>query len=128
MIGRRSEGVSFRRSKRQGLAMSVTERYARDDIPCALRGCTACDQNAVLARRGVPLLDDAKAHVLVPDAGVVSRFIELLEQCAGLTNIVFCQAIIDALDCRGRTRTIRNVRRITADHARTSVVFANELF
>ncbi|KAJ2764985.1 hypothetical protein IWQ57_004960, partial [Coemansia nantahalensis] len=128
MLSRRTEGVSFRRSKRQGLTMSVTERYSRGDIPCAVRGCAACGQNAELARRGVPLLDAARAHVLVPDAGVVSRYIELLEECAGLTNMVFCQAVVDALDRRGRTRTIRNVRKIAADGGRTSVVFANELF
>ncbi|KAJ1728119.1 hypothetical protein LPJ61_004205, partial [Coemansia biformis] len=128
MIGRRSEGVSFRRSKRQGLAMSVTERYARDDVPCALQGCGRCGQNAELGRRGVPLLDGAKTHVLVPDASVVSRYIELLEQCAALTNMVFCQTVVDALDRRGRTRTVRNVRKIAADHTRRSVVFANEIF
>ncbi|KAJ2162481.1 hypothetical protein GGF46_000612 [Coemansia sp. RSA 552] len=127
MLGIRTESVTYRRSKRQGMAMSVTERYLRTDIPCALRGCSRCAMNADLAQAGVPLLDDA-APLVLPDAGVVSRFIELLEQAGELKNLVFCQTIVDALDRHNRTRTIRNVRRIAKDPSRSSAVFANEVF
>ncbi|KAJ1995252.1 hypothetical protein GGI25_002266 [Coemansia spiralis] len=124
----RMESVAFRRSKRSGMAMSVIERYIRHDIPCAFSTCNRCGQNTSLRQRGIPMLDSA-SDILVADASVVSRFIELLEQHPNeLTNIVFCQTVLDALDRRNRTRTIRNVRRITADPRRTSVVFANEVF
>ncbi|KAJ2121337.1 hypothetical protein IW147_004365 [Coemansia sp. RSA 720] len=128
MLGVRSESVAFRRSKRQGLTMSVTERYMRNDIPCGLHGCRVCTMNAELARKGVPLLDDTRGQILVPDASAVSRFIALFEQEDELKNLVFCQTVIDALDRRNRTRTMRNVRKIAADPARSSVVFANEVF
>ncbi|KAJ2612299.1 hypothetical protein EV177_003065 [Coemansia sp. RSA 1804] len=123
--------------------MSVTERYMRHDIPCALSLCTRCaPQNHELQRRGVPLLNPQHPRrILVPDTSVVSRFIELLESAAtaaaddhgssssgSLNNIVFCQTVLDALDKRNRSRTIRNVRRIAADPRRSSVVFANEVF
>ncbi|KAJ2218618.1 hypothetical protein IW143_003043, partial [Coemansia sp. RSA 520] len=128
MLGVRSESVAFRRSKRQGLTMSVTERYMRNDIPCGLHGCRTCTMNAELARKGVPLLDDTLGQILLPDASAVSRFIALFEQEDELKNLVFCQTVIDALDRRNRTRTMRNVRKIAADPARSSVVFANEVF
>ncbi|KAJ2536650.1 hypothetical protein EV175_006788, partial [Coemansia sp. RSA 1933] len=126
----RSESVAFRRNKRQGMTMSVVERYARNDIPCALAGCTRCAQNHELRRRGVPLLSTQAPRILVPDASTVSRYIELLETGAPgeLDNIVFCQTVLDALDRRNRSRTIRNVRRIAADPRRSSVVFANTVF
>ncbi|KAJ2501426.1 hypothetical protein GGH96_001949 [Coemansia sp. RSA 1972] len=128
MLGVRSESVAFRRSKRQGLSMSVTERYMRNDIPCGLHGCLVCTMNAELACKGVPLLDDTRGQILVPDASAVSRFIALFEQEDELKNLVFCQTVIGALDRRNRTRTMRNVRKIAADPARSSVVFANEVF
>ncbi|KAJ2355925.1 hypothetical protein IWW50_002750 [Coemansia erecta] len=128
MLGVRTERVTFRRSKRQGLAMSVTERYTRNDISCGMRGCRICPTNASLERLGVPLLDDTHAHILLPDASAVSRYIALFEQGTELKNLVFCQTLIDALDRRNRTRTIRNVRKIAADPGRCSVVFANEVF
>ncbi|KAJ2867726.1 hypothetical protein GGH94_000600 [Coemansia aciculifera] len=127
MLGTRTENVAFRRGKRQGLMMSVTERYLRQDIPCAHKSCQLCPQNADLARRGLPQLSDS-GMTLIPDASVVSRYIELLEHSHALTNLVFCQSVVDALDRRNRTRTIRNVRGIAADPRRTSVVFANEVF
>ncbi|KAJ2402288.1 hypothetical protein GGI23_000823 [Coemansia sp. RSA 2559] len=123
----RSESVGFRRNKRQGMAMSVVERYIRRDIPCALSTCTQCAQNQELRQRGVPLLDAQAARIVVPDASAVSRYIELLE-ASELNNLVFCQTVLDALDRRNRTRTIRNVRKIAADPRRSSVVFANEVF
>ncbi|KAJ2168726.1 hypothetical protein IW139_000438 [Coemansia sp. RSA 353] len=128
MLDVRSESVAFRRSKRQGLTMSVTERYMRNDIPCGLHGCRTCTMNAELARKGVSLLDVTLGQILVPDASAVSRFIALFEQEDELKNLVFCQTVIDALDRRNRTRTMRNVRKIAADPARSSVVFANEVF
>ncbi|KAJ2653200.1 hypothetical protein IWW40_000566 [Coemansia sp. RSA 1250] len=128
MLGARTQSVTFRRSKRQGMAMSVTERYARGDIPCALDTCTQCPMNARLAAGGVALLSKSYGRVAVPDCSVVSRYIALLEQECALQNMVFCQTVVDALDRRNRTRTIRNVRKIAADAARTSVVFANEIF
>ncbi|KAJ2600797.1 hypothetical protein EV177_007084 [Coemansia sp. RSA 1804] len=124
------------------MTMSVTERYMRHDIPCALSLCTRCaPQNQELQRRGIPLLNPQHPRrILVPDTSVVSRFIELLESAAAddhgssssssgsLNNIVFCQTVLDALDKRNRSRTIRNVRMIAADPRRSSVVFANEVF
>ncbi|KAJ1819562.1 hypothetical protein LPJ60_003693 [Coemansia sp. RSA 2675] len=127
MLGARTENVAFRRGKRQGLMMSVTERYLRQDIPCAHKSCRQCPQNNDLAQRGLPQLSDS-GMILIPDASVVSRYIELLEHNQALVNLVFCQSVVDALDRRNRTRTIRNVRGIAADPRRTSVVFANEVF
>ncbi|KAJ2857036.1 hypothetical protein GGI22_003626, partial [Coemansia erecta] len=86
-----------------------------------------CAQNQELRQRGVPLLDAQAARIVVPDASAVSRYIELLE-ASELNNLVFCQTVLDALDRRNRTRTIRNVRKIAADPRRSSVVFANEVF
>ncbi|KAJ2462478.1 hypothetical protein GGI03_004444 [Coemansia sp. RSA 2337] len=126
MLGTRTENVAFRRGKRQGLMMSVTERYLRQDIPCTHKSCQLCPQNSDLARRGLPQLSDGM--ILIPDVSVVSRYIELLEHSHALTNLVFCQSVVDALDRRNRTRTIRNVRGIAADSRRTSMVFANEVF
>ncbi|KAJ2661819.1 hypothetical protein IWW48_002213 [Coemansia sp. RSA 1200] len=137
--GMRTETIAFRRSKRQGMTISVTERYMRHDIPCALSLCTRCaPQNQELHRRGIPLLNPQRPRrILVPDTSVVSRFIELLESAdddssssssGSLSNIVFCQTVLDALDKRNRSRTIRNVRRIAADPRRSSIVFANEVF
>ncbi|KAJ2847893.1 hypothetical protein IWW36_003615 [Coemansia brasiliensis] len=128
MLSVRTQSVTFRRSKRQGMTMSVTERYARDDIPCALDACTRCPMNARLVANGVALLSKNYGRIVVPDCSVVSRYIALLEQECALQNMVFCQTAIDALDRRNRTRTIRNVRRVAADMARTSVVFSNEIF
>ncbi|KAI8324308.1 RNB-domain-containing protein [Martensiomyces pterosporus] len=128
MLVARKENVAFRRNKRHGMAMSVVERYIRHDIPCAHSTCTQCPWNAELWRTGVPLLNGGVPFILVPDASVVSRYIELLEQQDALKNLVFCQTVIDALDRRNRTRTMRNVRRITADLRRSSVMFANEVF
>ncbi|KAJ2081642.1 hypothetical protein H4R24_002166 [Coemansia sp. RSA 988] len=127
-LGQRTESVTFRRSKRQGLARSVAERYTREDIPCGLHECSVCTLNVELQRKGVPQLSGQISQVLVPDASVVSRFIGLLEQTDELRNMVFCQTVFEALDRRNRTRTIRNVRRITNDPSRSSVVFANEVF
>ncbi|KAJ1725223.1 hypothetical protein LPJ53_000552 [Coemansia erecta] len=128
MLGRRSETLAFRRSKRQGLTMNVTERYHRSDIPCAAASCTRCPRNAEFAKQGIGMLQ-APGTILVPDASVVSRYIEVLEQGDNvLENIVFCQTVMDALDRRNRTRTMRNVRRIAADTRRRAVVFANEVF
>ncbi|KAJ1953002.1 hypothetical protein GGI12_006111, partial [Dipsacomyces acuminosporus] len=108
--------------------MSVTERYIRADIPCAHASCTQCPRNAELRRTGVTLLSGAVPFILIPDASVASRYIELLKQQDELKNLVFCQTVLDALDRRNRTRTMRNVRLITADPRRSSVVFANEVF
>ncbi|KAJ2788065.1 hypothetical protein GGI18_003061, partial [Coemansia linderi] len=108
MLGTRTENVAFRRGKRQGLMMSVTERYLRQDIPCAHKSCRQCPQNNDLAQRGLPQLSDS-GMILIPDASVVSRYIELLEHNQALVNLVFCQSVVDALDRRNRTRTIRNV-------------------
>ncbi|KAJ2787358.1 hypothetical protein GGI15_000783 [Coemansia interrupta] len=128
MLGRRSETLAFRRSKRQGLTMNVTERYHRSDIPCAASSCTRCPRNTDLAKQGLAMLQ-VPGTIIVPDASVVSRYIEVLEQAdGGLENIVFCQTVLDALDRRNRTRTMRNVRRIAADSRRRAVVFANEVF
>ncbi|KAJ1664922.1 hypothetical protein IW140_003741 [Coemansia sp. RSA 1813] len=130
-VAMRSENVvAFRRNKRQGMTMSVVERYVRHGIPCALSSCTRCAQNQELQCRGVPLLNAQTSRILIPDVSVVSRFIELLETnlSGDLNNLVFCQTVLDALDRRNRTRTIRNVRKITADPRRSSVVFANEVF
>ncbi|KAJ1865089.1 hypothetical protein LPJ73_000113 [Coemansia sp. RSA 2703] len=128
MLGRRSETLAFRRSKRQGLTMNVTERYHRSDIPCAAASCTRCARNTELAKQGLGMLQ-VPGTILVPDASVVSRYIELLEQGdKALENIVFCQTVTDALDRRNRTRTMRNVRKIAADTRRRAVVFANEVF
>ncbi|KAJ2634608.1 hypothetical protein GGF40_004101 [Coemansia sp. RSA 1286] len=126
MLGRRSETFAFRRSKRQGMTMSVTERYHRADIPCAVEGSTCCERNRQLESQGIPMLR-ADAPILVPDASVVSRYIEVLEQGEEIVNLVFCQTVMDALDRRNRTRTMRNVRRIAADGRRRAVVFANEV-
>ncbi|KAJ2742037.1 hypothetical protein GGI20_004768 [Coemansia sp. BCRC 34301] len=127
MLDTRTEIFAFRRGKRQGLLMSVTERYLRQDIPCAYKACQLCVHNADFAARGQPQLADSGV-ILIPDASVVSRYIELLEHSQGLTNMVFCQSVVDALDRRNRTRTIRNVRGIAADPRRSSIVFANEVF
>ncbi|KAJ2734872.1 hypothetical protein IW152_001982 [Coemansia sp. BCRC 34962] len=127
MLGTRTENVAFRRGKRQGLMMSVTERYLRQDIPCAHKSCQQCPQNKHLAQHGLPQLSEC-GMILIPDASVVSRYIELLEHSPALVNLIFCQSVVDALDRRNRTRTIRNVRGIAADPRRTSIVFANEVF
>ncbi|KAJ1648142.1 hypothetical protein LPJ64_000502, partial [Coemansia asiatica] len=126
MLGRRTETFAFRRSKRQGMTMSVMERYQRTDIPCAVESCKQCERNKELAKQGIPMLS-ASAMILVPDVSVVSRYIEVLEQGEQLGNMVFCQTVLDALDRRNRTRTIGNVRRIAADGRRRAVVFANEV-
>ncbi|KAJ1829352.1 hypothetical protein LPJ56_000451 [Coemansia sp. RSA 2599] len=108
------------------MTMSVTERYHRTDIPCAVGGCGRCERNKDLAAQGIPMLR-ASDPILVPDVSVVSRYIEVLEQGEELGNMVFCQTVMDALDRRNRTRTMRNVRRIAADSRRRAVVFANEV-
>ncbi|KAJ2886260.1 hypothetical protein IWW38_005247, partial [Coemansia aciculifera] len=128
MLGSRTENIAFRRGKRQGLMMSVTERYLRQDIPCAHKSCQQCVLNADFAARGQPQLAMDNGVILIPDASVVSRYIELLESSQGLANLVFCQSVVDALDRRNRTRTIRNVRGIAADPRRSSIVFANQVF
>ncbi|KAJ2376096.1 hypothetical protein H4S02_008026 [Coemansia sp. RSA 2611] len=86
MLGTRTENVAFRRGKRQGLMMSVTERYLRQDIPCAHKSCRQCPQNNDLAQRGLPQLSDS-GMILIPDASVVSRYIELLEHNQALVNL-----------------------------------------
>ncbi|KAJ2470315.1 hypothetical protein GGI02_003010, partial [Coemansia sp. RSA 2322] len=125
MLGSRTERIGFRRGKRQGLVMTVGERYLRSDVACGHRLCGSCQQNAELARRGVAQLDTG--IVVVPDGGVVSRFMGVLEETPGLHNVVFCQTVADALDRRGRTRTARRIRGFASDTQRASVVFANDV-
>ncbi|KAJ1933887.1 hypothetical protein EC988_008975, partial [Linderina pennispora] len=127
MLVARTENIGFRRSKRRGMTKNVTERYIRRDIPCGISECTSCVRNASLRDSGLPMLTST-LPVVVPDSSVVSRYIELLESQDSLRNLVFCQTVIEALDRRNRTRTIRNVRRIATDARRGSAVFANEVF
>ncbi|KAJ1884735.1 hypothetical protein LPJ66_010465, partial [Kickxella alabastrina] len=127
MLGTRTQTFAYRRNKRQGgMSMSVSERYLRSDIPCLSTHCTQCTQNRVLSSRGIPQL--RQGTILVPDVGALSRFMELWEQQDALKNVVFCQTVLDALDRRGRTRSLKNIRRIAMDERRHAVVFANEVF
>lgn len=115
-----TETYAFRRSKRHGMMMSVTERYIRDDIPCGLDTCTQCLYNNKQLRSDLP--------ILVPDHAVLSRYVELLEEGQQICNLVICQSVLDALDHRNRTRTIRNLRRLALDPRRHSLIFANTVF
>ncbi|KAI7828302.1 hypothetical protein BX661DRAFT_198107 [Kickxella alabastrina] len=116
MLGTRTQTFAYRRNKRQGgMSMSVSERYLRSDIP-------ASAHTARSARR------TDRGPILVPDVGALSRFMELWEQQDALKNMVFCQTVLDALDRRGRTRSLKNIRRIAMDERRHAVVFANEVF
>ncbi|KNC52176.1 exosome complex exonuclease RRP44 [Thecamonas trahens ATCC 50062] len=121
------------RSKRNGVTRVVRERYVRQDWECRTEGCERCAGQATadagdlwgafpsLARR----VSGARL-ILVPDFGVLCEHTQLFTAYPALfDNVVVSGSAITRLQDIGYTRTLEEIRTLTADTRRSVVVFSD---
>ncbi|KAL2089025.1 hypothetical protein ACEWY4_015924 [Coilia grayii] len=107
------------KSSRGGKVRVVREHYLREHVPCYSTLCQAACQN-----EGKTLSGEV-THYVVPDAGVVRDFLEVLE-FRELQGIVFMQTACQAAQhSRGR-RLYNRLRGLLKDPRHDCIHFANE--
>ncbi|XP_047436352.1 DIS3-like exonuclease 1 isoform X2 [Mugil cephalus] len=114
----KTERILRLRSSRGRRVRVVREHYVRDRVPCYSSLCQAdCDN-------GAKVLPGDLTHYVVPDAGVVVDYHEILE-FRELHGIVFTQTACQALKSKGR-RFYNRIRELVKDPRHSCVLFANE--
>ncbi|KAJ8370006.1 hypothetical protein SKAU_G00100340 [Synaphobranchus kaupii] len=115
----KTEKILHLKSSRGRKLRVVREHYLREHIPCFSALC-----QAVCANEGKILAEDL-THYVVPDAGVVRDFLEVLE-FRELRGIVFTQTACQAVQhSRGR-RQYNRLRSLLKDPRHECVLFCNE--
>ncbi|XP_028812152.1 DIS3-like exonuclease 1 [Denticeps clupeoides] len=115
----KTEKVLHLRSSRGRKVRVVREHYLRERVPCSSALCQAECQN-----EGKVLSADL-THYVVPDAGVVCDFLEVLE-FRELQGVVFTQTACQAAQqSRGR-RLYNRLRSLLKDPRHDCILFANE--
>ena len=113
----------------------VRERYIRDDWTCRVSGCSQCEgkggewvsQFPALTRE-VDGTGQVWPWILVPDAGVIAEYTQLLTAYPTLfDNAVLPGSAIVHLQDIGYTRTLEEVRSLTSDTRRSVVVFPDHV-
>ncbi|XP_076854118.1 DIS3-like exonuclease 1 [Brachyhypopomus gauderio] len=115
----KTEKVLHLKSCRGRQVRVVREHYLRERVSCGSALCqAACEGDG-------KLLSGDVTHYVVPDAGVVRDFLEVLE-FRGLCGIVFTQTACQAAQhARGR-RHYNRLRGLLKDPRHDCVLFANE--
>ncbi|KAG5270310.1 hypothetical protein AALO_G00191220 [Alosa alosa] len=114
----KTEKVLHLKSSRGGKVRVVREHYLREHVPCFSALCQAACQN-----EGKILSGDV-THYVVPDAGVVRDFLEVLE-FRELQGIVFMQTACQAAQ-HSRRRLYNRLRSLLKDPRHHCIHFANE--
>ncbi|XP_064191621.1 DIS3-like exonuclease 1 [Anguilla rostrata] len=115
----KTEKILHLKSSRGRKVRVVREHYLREHIPCFSALC-----QADCANEGKMLSGDL-THYVVPDAGVVRDFLEVLE-FRELRGIVFTQTACQAVQhSRGR-RQYNRLRSLLKDPRHECVLFCNE--
>ncbi|PVU94330.1 hypothetical protein BB561_002635 [Smittium simulii] len=130
----------YTKSKKIGASKIAREKYLRMDIGCKIKGCLIC--GAYNQQYISPLLDlvDKDLFILGVDVSIdtvlalsniidtaASRFIVCLDW-PEITNFIIPQTLIDALDYRNRTRSIKKLRSFIADLGKKCIYFPNTSF
>ncbi|KAJ8281234.1 hypothetical protein GJAV_G00065120 [Gymnothorax javanicus] len=115
----KTEKILLLKSSRGRKVRVVREHYLREQIPCFSALC-----QADCANEGKTLSGDL-THYVVPDAGVVRDFLEVLE-FRELRGILFTQTACQAVQhSRGR-RQYNRLRTLLKDPRHECVLFCNE--
>ncbi|XP_062845644.1 DIS3-like exonuclease 1 [Trichomycterus rosablanca] len=115
----KTEKVLHLRSSRGRKVRVVREHYLRDEVPCGSKLCQAgCENNA-------KLLSEDVTHYVVPDAGVVRDFLEILE-FREFHGIVFTQTACQAAQSARGRRHHKRLRSLLKDPRHDCIYFANE--
>ncbi|XP_037390155.1 DIS3-like exonuclease 1 isoform X1 [Pygocentrus nattereri] len=122
----KTEKVLHLKSSRGGKVRVVREHYVREQVEC---GSWLCEAGCVSGESGIAndgkLLSGDVTHYVVPDAGVVRDFLEVLE-FRELQGIVFTQTACQAAHhARGR-RHYNRLRALLKDPRHDCILFANE--
>lgn len=121
VLNRLGGGRSYVRRLRKGsVVVGNREVYLRADLSCGSALCNRCQPPAPAAGRALP----AAAHYLLPDAAVLLRHMDLLEDPL-VADVVITQTALEELRRRSRPH-LERLRAILRDPARHFVVFANE--
>ncbi|CAN9506602.1 unnamed protein product [Ophioblennius macclurei] len=115
----KTEKILHVRSSRGRKVRVVREHYLRARVPCYSRLCPheGCETDG-------KLLPADLTHYVVPDAGVVLDFLEVLE-FRELQGVVFTQTACQALQSKGR-RYYNRLRTLLKDPRHDCVLFAND--
>jgi exosome complex exonuclease DIS3/RRP44 len=111
----RTQKVFFRRTRRGNVSLVASEQYLRDDLPCGLSSCRACEQEAAVL--------DGTRPVLVLEAGVLEAQLDLFRD--GLFgNCVVPLSALAALEASGGGGQLaREARATIATEGRTRGLF-----
>ncbi|XP_028257661.1 DIS3-like exonuclease 1 [Parambassis ranga] len=114
----KTEKILHLKSCRGRKVRVVREHYLRERVPCYSSLCQAdCGNDG-------KLLPGDLTHYVVPDAGVVLDYLEILE-FRELQGVVFTQTACQALQSKGR-RYYNRLRSLLRDPRHDCVLFANE--
>ncbi|XP_069572035.1 DIS3-like exonuclease 1 [Brachyistius frenatus] len=114
----KTEKILHLKSSRGRKVRVVREHYLRERVPCYSAACQAdCVNDG-------KLLPGDLTHYVVPDAGVLVDFLEILE-FRELQGIVFTQTACQALHSKGR-RYYNRLRNLVKDPRHDCVLFHNE--
>ncbi|XP_026992960.2 DIS3-like exonuclease 1 isoform X1 [Tachysurus fulvidraco] len=115
----KTERILHLKSSRGRKVRVVREHYLREQVPCGSALCQAqCPKGGKLLSRDV-------THYVVPDAGVVRDFLEVLE-FREFRGVVFTQTACQALQSTRGRRHYNRLRGLLKDPRYDCVLFANE--
>lgn len=115
----KTEKVLHLKSSRGRKVRVVREHYLREQVPCGSALCQAECQH------GGKLLSGDVTHYVVPDAGVVRDFLEVLE-FREFRGVVLTQTACQALQTTRGRRHYNRLRGLLKDPRYDCVLFANE--
>ncbi|KAF4091014.1 hypothetical protein AMELA_G00032240 [Ameiurus melas] len=115
----KTEKVLHLKSSRGRKLRVVREHYLREQVPCGSALCQAECQH------GDKLLSGDVTHYVVPDAGVVRDFLEVLE-FREFRGVVLTQTACQALQTTRGRRHYNKLRGLLKDPRYDCVLFANE--
>ncbi|XP_029354236.1 DIS3-like exonuclease 1 [Echeneis naucrates] len=115
----KTERILHLKSSRGRKVRVVREHYLRERVPCYSGVCQAdCENDG-------KVLSGDLTHYMVPDAGVVVDYLEILE-FRELQGIVFTQTACQAVQHSKGRRQYNRLRNLLKDPRHDCVLFANE--
>ncbi|KAM9861308.1 DIS3-like exonuclease 1 [Aulostomus maculatus] len=115
----KTEKVLHLKSCRGRKVRVVREHYLRDRVPCCSALCLGdCANDG-------KLLPGDLTHYVVPDVGVVAKYLEILE-FRELQGIIFTQTACQAVQHSKGRRQYNRLRNLLKDPRHDCVLFANE--
>ncbi|CAH1763197.1 9467_t:CDS:10 [Entrophospora sp. SA101] len=117
----------LKRTKKGNAVKVVKEHYLRDDIGCAVEGCTICSSDTAPVLKSTSTLITQlvpKPHFIIPDTNVFMRQIDIIGHEA-IKNVIILQTVYEEL--RNLNSSIFNrLKELIKIPERCFFVFSNE--